>query len=454
MSIPADIKMTASPESGEHKPNDRVQWLRDAAPYINAHRGRTFVIEFGGECLLGPAFYTLINDIAILKSLGIKLVLVHGARPQIEARLKQLGAKSHYADGLRITDEHALPTVKEAVGGVRLDIEAQLSLCLINTPMAGSQLRVISGNFVTAKPYGVRNGIDFCHTGEIRKIDSATLQAQLDAGHIVLLSPLGYSPTGEIFNLRAEDVATATAVALNADKLIFMLDGPGLLDKKRNQITQLTIAQAKQLLNTDKSLTEPVQHDLQSAIDACGQGVSRIHLLSHKLNGGLLQELYTRDGVGTLITTEKYETIRTADIEDIGGILALIKPLEANGTLLKRSREQLELEIDKFTVIELDGKVIGCAALYPYKDKKTGELACIVVDPNHTNNARGKELLKHIEQQAINAGLTSLFVLTTQTAHWFREQGFEPGKENQLPPVKQQLYNYQRNSKILLKRIS
>jgi amino-acid N-acetyltransferase len=433
--------------------NPYIHWFRSAAPYINAHRGRTFVLVFGGEIVADAKFAGLISDLALLQSLGVKLVLVHGARPQIDAALKQRGIKTEFTRGLRITDNAAMPVVQEAVGRLRIEIEARLSMGLINTPMAGSQLRVTSGNFVTAKPYGVHGGVDFCHTGEVRKIDQAALRTQLDAGHIVLLSPLGYSPTGEVFNLRAEDIATAAAAALNADKLIFMVHGEGLLDSDKNPVRQLTLAEAQNLLNAGKHLSELLQHDLQSAIAACTQGVKRVHLINDDFDGGLLQELYTRDGAGTLITAGNYETLRNAQIDDVGGVLELIRPLEENGTLVRRSREQLELEIDRFMLIERDGMVISCSALYPYPAEKMGELACIAVHPNYGKNGRGSELLNALEQRARQLGLQQLFVLTTQTAHWFRERGFEPGDIDALPIQKRLLYNYQRNAKILFKTL-
>jgi amino-acid N-acetyltransferase len=293
--------------------------------------------------------------------------------------------------------------------------------------------------------------VDFCHTGEVRKIDHGALRTQLDAGHIVLLSPLGYSPTGEVFNLRAEDIATAAAAALNADKLIFMIQGQELLDDEKNPVRQLTLTEAQGLLSQNPKLSEPLQHNLRSAIAACNQGVKRVHLIDADFEGGLLQELYTRDGAGTLISTGNYETLRSAHIDDVGGVLELIRPLEENGTLVRRSREQLELEIDRFMLIERDGMVISCSALYPYPAEKMGELACIAVHPNYGKNGRGSELLNALEHRARQLGLQQLFVLTTQTAHWFRERGFEPGDIEVLPIQKRLLYNYQRNAKILFK---
>ncbi len=430
-----------------------VQWFRDAAPYINTHRGCTFVLEIGGEAILDERFDELINDIALLHSLGVKLVLVHGARPQIERRLTQQGIQSKYSNGLRITEQESLSPVKEAIGIARIEIEAQLTRSLINTPMSGSRIRVASGNLVTAKPHGVHDGVDYCYTGSVRRIEYTAIQGLLDAGNIVLLTPLGYSATGETFNLRAEDVATATAVALNADKLIFMMESNPLRDSRSQTLREIHTSEAQNLLRRRKKIPQAVRHDLQSAIDACQQGVKRVHMIPRKQSGALLQELYTRDGIGTLITAGRYEDLRPATIADVGGILQLIAPLEKSNHLVRRSREQLELEIANFTVIERDGLVVGCSALYPYVDEKVGEVACLVVHPDYRNKTRGSELLASLEQNAKQLGLHQLFALTTHSLHWFREHGFQPVKPDTLPVKKRSLYNYQRGSKVFVKKL-
>lgn len=425
-----------------------VRWFRAAAPYIHAHRGRSFVLAVPGEAVKDPRFPSLIHDIALLRSLGIRLVLVHGARPQIESRIKRSGSTPRYAQDLRVTDDAGLAAVKEAVGCLRVEIEALLSNSLVNTPMAGARIRVASGNIVTAKPIGVREGVDFCHTGEVRKIDIKAIRDQLELGNIVLLSPIGYSPSGEAFNLRAEDVATATARALQAEKLIFMTEGA-----ERRLPAQMSLSDARDILQRRRSLDVQTRQHLESAVSACSQGVRRTHLIDRRIDGGLLLELYTRDGVGKLITGETYEGLREATVDDVSGVLELITPLEEAGKLVRRSREQLELEIGRFTVIERDGAIIGCAALYPYPDEAVGELACLAVHPEYHDAGRGDWLLSHVEDLGRELGLDQLFVLTTQTPHWFRERGFVAGDIASLPVRRRALYNYQRNSKVLLKSL-
>jgi len=430
-----------------------INSFRHSAPYIHAHRGRTFVLAFGGEAVADEQFADLVHDIALLHSLGIRLVLVHGARPQVEKRLKAIGSRFEYANGLRITDDTALICVKEAAGTVRVEIEALFSMGLANTPMSGARIGVTSGNFVTARPLGVHDGIDYCHTGEVRRVDAAGIQQHLVDQRIVLLSPLGYSPTGEVFNLSAEEIATAVASELQADKLILLTEGDTLKDSRRHLITQLTLKEASSLLDSRRRLADSTRRQLQHAIQACHNGVRRVHLLDRAHNGALLLELFTRDGYGTMITADTYEDLREATIEDVGGILELIKPLEDQGILVKRSRERLEMEINHFFVTERDGTIIACAALYPCDKQNLAELACLAVHVDYHNAGRGEALLHAIEVRAMQAGIKKLVVLTTRTAHWFRERGFVAGDKSDLPNRKKSLYNYQRNSRVFYKQL-
>ncbi|HMM46696.1 MAG TPA: amino-acid N-acetyltransferase [Thiobacillaceae bacterium] len=432
---------------------DFVHWFRAAAPYIHGFRGKTFVIAFGGELVADGGFVQLAHDVNLLNSLGVRLVLVHGVRPQVEARLTENGTAIRYVNGLRVTDAAALACVKEAAGTVRVEIEALLSLGLANTPMAGADIRVASGNFVTAQPLGVRDGVDLMHTGEVRKIDAAAIRRRLDQHDIVLLSPIGYSPTGEIFNLSLEDVATQAAVELAADKLIFLMNIEGVPDEDGTIHNALTVNEARQVQESATSLPEDVSYYLPCAITACTQGVKRAHLIGRHRDGALLSELFTRDGVGTLITPMPLETLRAATIDDVGGILGVIEPLEREGILVRRSRELLEMEIDRFLVLESDGVIAGCAALYPFPEEHAAELACLAVSRDFRGRGFGDRLLAEAEKRGKKAGFQSLFVLTTRTEHWFEERGFIETSPDHLPKGKQALYNYQRKSKVLQKTL-
>lgn len=421
--------------------NSRIDFFREAAPYIDKHRGKVFVIAFAGEVIGCAEFSQLIEDIAILSALGTQVVLVHGARPQIDANLEKLDHKIQVVDDMRISDDVTLQVAKESIGALRVEIENQLSHALSTPPVINESLGVLSGNFITAQPLGIHNGTDYQHTGTVRKINAKLIKQLTASGSIVLLSSLGFSPSGEAFNLRFEDIASFAAKSLQADKLIFI------------HTDAATETMDVDLQDLDQFIE---QHPQQSKLlhhikTAMHDGVERVHLISTATEDGLLLELYTRDGIGTMFNASQYENIRTAIIDDVSGIIDLIEPLEAKGILIKRSREQLELEIDNFIVIERDEKIIACAALYTNADNQTGELACLAVHTDYKGSARGDRLLRHISQKGLKQNLRNILVLTTQSIDWFKERGFEIGEIKDLPEQKKVLYNFQRNSKILIK---
>ncbi|WP_084005446.1 amino-acid N-acetyltransferase [Gilvimarinus polysaccharolyticus] len=431
---------------------DYAKWFRHSSPYINAHRGKTFVVMLPGEALTHTNFSHIIHDLALLASLGVKLVLVHGARPQIDLRLHTDQRTPVFHGNLRITDSESLQGVVQAIGEARITLEAALSTGLPNSPMHGARIEVASGNYVAAMPHGVIDGVDLQHTGKVRRINATQLTRALDAGAMVLLSPLGYSATGEVFNLTYADVATQTAIALKADKLLAYCDTDGVTDASGRLVRQFTLAQCKQHLNENiDQASELAQLALESAYLSCLQGVQRAQLINYTTDGALLAELFTRDGQGTMVYSGHYEQLRGATIDDVGGILSLIEPLESEGILVRRSRELLETEISKFNVLEKDGTIIACAAVYPYG--QVAELACVATHPEYRKGGRASQLLEQLERRAQDTGINTLFVLTTQTAHWFLEHGFVPGAISDLPLERQSLYNYQRGSKVFIKDI-
>ena len=429
-----------------------VQWLRSVAPYINAFRGKTFVVAFPGELVVAGALPVLAQDLSLLHALGIKVVIVHGSRPQVAEQLALRNVEARFHNGLRITDAAALECAKEAAGELRLDIEAAFSQGLPNTPMSHSAIRIISGNFVTARPLGVIDGVDLELTGVARKVAFETIHPIMDAGGLVLLSPLGFSPTGEVFNLTMEDVAVSAAIALRADKLIFISEIPMMRDSAGEEIRELSAHQAEAVLNAGFLPSDSAFY-LQHAIKACNGGVARAHVVPFAMDGSALLELFTHDGVGTMISYQNLETLREATIDDVGGILRLIEPLEADGTLVKRGRELIEREINYFSVIEHDGVIFGCAALYPFPAEKMAEMACLIVNPEVQAQGDGERILKHMETRARTEGFKKLFVLTTRTAHWFIKRGFAPASVDDLPKDRQHMYNWQRKSLVLIKQI-
>jgi amino-acid N-acetyltransferase len=446
-------KPNAAPTANSATTRAFVQWIRGAAPYIHAFRGRTFVIAFGGEVVADDTFLGIIHDLNLLHSLGVHIVVIHGSRPQIEAILDQQDIPSRYAFGLRVTDAETMDCVLEASGQVRSRIEALLSLGIANSPMAGARIRVSSGNFITAKPLGVRDGIDMMLTGEVRRVDVDAIQQRLDDGDIVLISPLGYSPTGEIFNLALEEVATQVAVRLAAHKLVFLMETEGVRNSRRQLLTELSTKEAEAVLAGRTKLPDDVRHYLPCAVKACDNGVKRTHLISRHLDGALMLEMFTRDGVGTMVAATALAHMRSATIDDVGGIIAIIAPLEEQGILVRRSRERLETEIERFVVAEHDGVIIGCAALYAFPEAKIGELAALAVHPDFRREGYGEALMQEIEARARKLKLGQLFVLTTRTSQWFLERGFRNAAIADLPQEKQALYNYQRKSQVYRKEL-
>lgn len=440
-----------------------VPWFRSVAPYIHTHRGKTFVVAVCGEAIAAGKLSLIAQDLALIQSMGVKIVLVHGFRPQVNEQLAAKGHQPKYSHGMRITDSIALDCAQEAAGQLRFEIEAAFSQGLPNTPMAGSTVRVISGNFITARPVGIIDGVDFIHSGLVRKVDTQGIQKALHMGAMVLLSPFGYSPTGEAFNLTMEEVATSVATALQADKLIFLTEIPGIATdaalpvSEDNPIdTELPLAAAEKLLAQLPQAAQPsdTAFYLQHCVRACKSGVERSHILPFAMDGSLLLEIYVHDGVGTMVVDEKLESLREATADDVGGILQLIEPFEKDGTLVKRDRTEIERDIANYSIIEHDGVIFGCAALYNYSEKNTAEMAALTVSPQVQGQGDGDKLLKRIEQRAKAQGLDSLFVLTTRTMHWFIKRGFVQVDPDWLPEARKRKYNWDRKSQVLVKKLS
>jgi amino-acid N-acetyltransferase len=440
-------------------PHTFVPWFRAVAPYVHAYRGKTFVVAIAGELIAAGKLNLFVQDMAILHAMGIKLVLVHGFRPQVTEQLRAKGQESKFSHGQRITDAVALDCAQEAAGQLRFEIEAAFSQGLPNTPMANATVRVVSGNFLTARPVGIVDGIDFQQSGLVRKVDAAAIRRSMDIGAVVLLSPFGFSPTGEAFNLTMEDVATSTAIALQADKLLFLTEVAGIREDRNDPDstidTELALADAERLLASLPNPTQPTDTSfyLQHCVRACRGGVERSHILPFAVDGALLMEVYTHDGIGTMVVDEKLESLREATADDIGGILHLIEPFEKDGTLAKRDRTEIERDIGHYTVIEHDGVIFGCAALYPYPEAGTAEMAALTVSPGVQGQGDGERMLKRIEHRARAMGLESIFVLTTRTMHWFLKRGFQHVDADWLPDARKRKYNWDRRSQVLLKKL-
>ena len=439
-----------------------VPWFRSVAPYIHMHRDKTLVLGVPGEAIAAGKLPSIVQDLALIKSMGVHIVMVHGFRPQVNEQLRAKGQEPRYYKGLRITDEIALDCALEAAGQLRYEVEAAFSQGLPNTPMAGATVRVISGNFLTARPVGIVDGVDYLHSGQVRKIDASAIQSMLDQNALVLLSPLGFSPTGEAFNLTMEDVATEVASELHADKLLFLTENGGIRQRPfdppgdDNPIdTELSLPYAESLMAQLPPPEKPTDKGfyLRHCIKACKNGVERSHIVPYKVDGSVLLEIYTHDGIGSMVVDEKLESLREATIEDVGGILQLGEPFEQDGTLVKRQRHEIERDAHLYTIIEHDGVIFGCAALYPYPEDGTAEMASVTVSPQVQGQGDGDKLLRRIEQRARAQGLKSIFVLTTRTMHWFIKRGFQVMDPNWLPEARKRKYNWDRRSQVLVKKL-
>ncbi|MBF6615831.1 MAG: amino-acid N-acetyltransferase [Candidimonas sp.] len=439
-------------DAPEFAPAQFVRWFREVAPYVHDFRGKTFVVAFGGELVSDGALNALIQDLSLLSALGVKLVLVHGSRPQVNEQLKLKGYQTQFGRGTEPTSAEALECAKEAAGEIRLDIEASFSQGLPNTPMSHAQIRVISGNFVTARPVGVIDGLDYKHAGAVRKMDIDAIKNSINQGSIVLLSPLGFSPTGEAFNLAMEDLATSAAIALRAEKLIFLTQDRTVLDTDGTVDTELAREDADRILASG-TLDEDTSSFLTHASRAVKRGVARAHLVPYTLDGSILLEIFTHDGVGTMVVEDTLDDLRPASVDDVGAIVQLIEPLEADGTLVPRGRSVIERDVEKFTVLEHDGVIYGCVAIIPYPNDHMAEMACLIVQPEWQGAGEGEILLRHAEGRARAMGARRLFVLTTRTSHWFIKRGFVQGGVADLPKERQAHYNRSRNSLIFIKRL-
>lgn len=418
-----------------------INTLRIAAPYIYAHKDSTFVISLPIEIITSDTLSDLIQDLALMQTLGIRLVIVFGT-----------GLFNQQQPG--VINQNKMTKLQHLIGEKQTLLESLFSTGLVNTPMAGMKLTTVSGNFVVAKPVGIVSGIDQQYRGEVRRIAVHAIKQQLGIGNIVLLSSLGYSPSGECFYIDEFQLAAAIATSLGCEKLIFLSHEKILLDSRKQRLKFLNLTAAHQLLKRRKSLSRSMRIYLELAIQTCVDQVARIHILSCSQPGVLLQELFSHDGAGTLISDDRYDAIRAATINDVGGIQSLLQPLENKGILLARSVEQIERNLEHYVVIERDGFVIACAALIPYQQQQCAELASIAVHQEFQHEGYGTLLIKFLEAKSIQLKMDKVFVLTTCALHWFYDNGYKKSQLASIPTHRQKVYTRERNSTVLVKRLT
>ncbi len=436
--------------AGEALERERLRWWRASLPYIHRHRHGVFVLLLPDEVLRPPKLGPLAQDIALLSGLGARLLLVYDAAPRIAERL---GRKARWHNGRLLVPSESLDTALAATSVAGIHLTAQLSSGMPRSAMHGARLRVRHGNAVVGRPLGVMDGIDMQRAGAVRRINADDLREQLGEGCVLLLPPLGYSPSGEVFCLDAGELAAEAAAALRADKLIAFCGAPGALDGDGALISELTVADAERMLDGAASGAAAEPRWLGALCDAVRRGAKVGHLVSYAEDDALLRELFTDAGAGTIVRQRLEERIRQAQPDDIAPLLGLIGPLERQGVLAPRPRAQIEAELDCFLVLERDGEIVGCAALYPWLDERSGEVAGVATHPDHRRAGYATRLLAELERRARQQRMDTVFALSATALHWFEERGFEQVGIDALPVGRQRLYNYQRNSKVFVKRL-
>lgn len=428
-----------------------IDFFRASAPYIHAHRGRTMVIAAPGDIFAEERHHNFLRDLALLNSLGIGVVLVASVEYQVEHRIGGgAGGHTHWEPGDNAVDIDTLRLAKEAMGDVRVEIEARLSMGLANTPLARARMRVASGNFLTAMPLGVRDGLDYGYAGKVRRVDHESIAQRLSSGAIVVIQTMGYSLTGDPLVLSLDDVAAATAIALRAYKLIFLTPDSIRQGETDALVPSLKPDDIADLLDRSKvGIRE--KKALLACAKACREGVERSHLLRLGIEGGILLELFTASGAGTLVDSH-YEFCREASLADVPALESLVTPLEGD-VLIPRPRRRLESTIGRFVVTEREHAIVACAEIVDCDDGQSAELGCLVVKPEYRGQGCGDRVLEYVESRCRERRLMRLFALTTRTSEWFLERGFEQVAPADLPLSRQKRYSKHRNSRVLCKHI-
>lgn len=420
-----------------------VKNLRQASPYISQHRGKLVVFYLPGEMINdGKKLLQLAEDLVLLNNLGLKIILTLGATLQINQKLAENNINWDTYQNIRITSKEQIQAIQETVGLVRSKLESVFSQASAEQHLPHS---VVSGNWLSAKPKGIIDGTDYKYTGSLRQINTNAINKNLEANQICLLTPLAYSASGEVFNLNTLEQAYSIADKLSADKLMIFTEESHLKILPKS----LDIVELKKQIQHQhpNSLLNLLEKSLASS-----KSIKRIHLMSQNSPSSILLELFTREGTGTLIYTDRYHHLRTANSDDLIQILKLIQPLEEQGILANRNEKEVIQNLPNFIVAEIDGQIIGCAAIYSL-DSNIAELACLAVNPTFQGDEIGKQLVSKTSQLAKERHHNQIFILTTQTNHWFKEQGFQDSDYFSLPVKRQETYNQNRKSKILIKNI-
>ena len=424
------------------KPTD----LRGILQYIPQFREKTFILAVDGAIVTDENFATLLLDVAVLRSLNIRVVLVHGASAQIRALADEQKITPSDLDGSGITDPATLKIALTAANRLTHEILEGLS---------ANDLRAASTNVITAHPMGIIQGVDHLFTGKVERVDTELLQSLLAQGVVPVIPPLGFDGDGQTYRLNSDAVAVAVAEALKAIKLIFITTPDGILVQGR-VIRQMPVADLESVIALQKNDIAPEQlSKALHAVAACKAGVPRVHIINGRVDEGLLAEVFSNEGIGTLIYANDYQQIRRAMKKDVRAIQLLTKAAVESEELVKRTRAMIEKNLGDYFIFEIDKNPVACVALHVYPEQKKGELACLYVNPLHENRGIGRKLIQYIENKAREMNLTELLTLSTQAFTYFQSKGgFAEGTPDDLPPARREKYEQSgRNSKVLVKKL-
>ncbi len=424
------------------KPTD----LRGILQYIPQFREKTFILAVDGAIVTDENFATLLLDVAVLRSLSIRVVLIHGAAAQVKSLAAEQNVAPSNLDGTGITDAATLKLALTAANRLTHEILEGLS---------ANDLRAASTNAIIAHPMGIIQGVDHLFTGKVERVDTELLQALLAQGVVPVIPPLGFDGDGKTYRVNSDGVAVAVAEALKATKVIYITSNDGLIHNGQ-LIRQLIVSELQLLLQTQTDgFTPEILSKAQHAMAACKAGIPRVHIINGKVDEGLLAEVFSNEGIGTLIYANEYQQIRLAKKKDIRAIQLLTKQGVEASELVKRTRAMIEKNLADYYLFEIDKNPVACVALHIYPEQKKGELACLYVNPSHENQGIGRKLIQFVENKAREIGLTEIITLSTQAFTYFQSKGgFAEGTPDDLPPSRREKYDQSgRNSKVLIKKM-
>ena len=421
--------------------------LRGILQYIPEFREKTFILAVDGGIVTEENFANILLDVAVLRSLNIRVVLVHGAAEQIKALADKQGVQASNLDGTGVTDAATLQLAIEAANRLTHEILGGLS---------ANDLGAATTNAVITHPLGIIHGVDHLFTGKVERVDTTLLEPLLNQGIVPVVSAIGFSPDGKAYRANSDSVALAVAVALNAAKLIFITTEDGL--RYNGQlIHHMLVTDLQKYLQPGSGGFQPeMVSKARHAAAACAAGVQRVHIVNGREDEALLAEVFSNDGIGTLIYANEYEQIRAAKKKDIRAIQQLTKKAVEAEELMRRTRTEIERNLSDYYIFEIDNNPVACVALHVYPERQQGELASLYVDPSHENQGIGRKLMQFVENKAREAGLSELLALSTQAFTFFESKGgFVEGTPDDLPPGRREKYDQsRRNSRVLVKKLN